>query len=160
MSGTSEHEINDFVAIDIPVTDAVQAFQERVDAVRIATIVVESWRREAEVVEAVGLCHAMTSTNTVVANLNLATYRPDGMVVPAQWGGGPPPFPQFEGELEIVSFGSRRTHLHLRGRSDLGPPASTAIERSLTDRPVIAHVRQILTTLGLQLCDPNRSGPP
>lgn len=149
--------IHDFVRIDLPFDAVVAAFAHSVGPDLLCDIVNRAWTEEvAEVGRRDALrIEPLTHDHGVCAWLGPYRSRLDTVIVPISWRSESGPWmPPLDADLEIVGFGSDRTHLHVLGRSSLPPSAVPFTERaSLNHRLAVALVRHVLCDLVEHLVD-------
>lgn len=142
--------IHDFVRVDLPFDAVVGAFAHFVTPDLIRRLVIDAWIEESsEVVNAVAGAVEEGGRHQVEVILGGRRGRRDAVILPIAWtttGGAW--IPPLEADLEIVEFGSNRTHLHVLGLSQMRPETLQFSDRaSLEHRLAIAVVRHFLFSL-------------
>ncbi|MCP3991222.1 MAG: hypothetical protein GY724_19260 [Actinomycetia bacterium] len=147
--------VHDFVRVDLPFDAVVGAFTHFVTSDMMRQLVSDAWDDEsAELTEV--LPEIAKGGNTggqphsdVVVTLGHRRARRDALILSLSWTALSDRWvPPLEADLEIVSFGPARTHLHVLGQSQLRPQTPLFTERaSLEHRLTVAVVRHFLRLL-------------
>lgn len=114
---------------------------------RIADLICAAWREDAEMVRNAGVLAALPAEpGGVDVHIGVPRFRADAVVLPLRWAPRPPGWlPLLDADLEIASFGDRRTHVHLLGRYELPLGVSRlSSDASVVQRMTVALVRQVL----------------
>jgi hypothetical protein len=102
--------VQDFVRIDRPLNDVIEAFEQLV-VPRLGTLVHDSWSAESG---------ARTNGTAAPASISVGPrrIRSDGVVYAISWpGDGELELPEFDADLELASLTPTCTHLELTGQS-------------------------------------------
>lgn len=142
--------IHDFVRVNLPFDAVVGAFAHFVTPDLIGRLVIEAWIDESsEIVNAIAGTVEPSGRHQVEVTLGGGRGRRDAVILPIAWTAtGGRWIPPLEADLEIVEFGSNRTHLHVLGLSQMRPETLQFSDRaSLEHRLAIAVVRHFLFSL-------------
>lgn len=148
--------IHDFVRVDLPFDAVVGAFRYFVSGELIGRLVADAWLREmAEVGRVLGSEGRGEPEPPVAAVLGPHRPREGALVIPISWRPAAERWvPSLQADLELVSFGPHRTHLHVLGLSDLPPGTTPCTDRaSLDHRLAVALVRHVLSELAEMIVD-------
>ncbi|MEM7337282.1 MAG: hypothetical protein AAF467_01475 [Actinomycetota bacterium] len=147
--------IHDFVRVDLPFDAVVAAFAHSVGPDLLSALVDRAWTEEvAEITRRDALrIEPLSHDHAIDAWIGPYRSRLDTVIVPISWRSSRDTWmPPLDADLEIVGFGTDRTHLHVLGRSSLPPCAVPFTERaSLNHRLAVALVRHVLCDLATQL---------
>ncbi|MDH3681024.1 MAG: hypothetical protein OEV40_13880 [Acidimicrobiia bacterium] len=142
--------IHDFVRVDLPFDAVVGAFRYFVSGELIGRLVADAWLREtAEAGRVLGAEDQHGPEPPVDATLGPHRPREGALVIPIAWRPAAERWvPSLQADLELVSFGPHRTHLHVLGLSQLPPWTTPCTDRaSLDHRLTVALVRHVLSEL-------------
>lgn len=142
--------VHDFVGIDLPFGAVVGAFAHYVSPDLLGRLVLDAWAQElAEMGRAVAFGRDDHTDATLAVAVGTPRARRDALVVPVRWRADSEHWvPPVEADLEIVAFGTARSHLHILGVSEL--PAGVAPcsdQASLEHRLTVALVRHVIFSL-------------
>ena len=154
--------VHDFVHVDRPLADIVGRFGPLADP-WLGALVVAAWAdiREEWAAAGVDPTELIVSSGLRVS-LGMPRFRDDGLIIPITWPPGERRFvPGIEADLELASFGPRRTHVQLLGRYRFPPGIDRwSREGSVAHRITVAGVRRFLQLLAGQLENPGSGGSP
>jgi hypothetical protein len=142
--------VHDFIRVDLPFDAVVGAFTHFVTSDLVCHLVADAWAdQSAELDDVLPDLAEDRQLTRVVVSFGDRRARRGALILPIAWdtmsGQWIPPL---EADLEIVSFGPERTHLHVLGQSQLRPRTPLFTERaSLEHRLAVAVVRQFLRLL-------------
>ncbi len=149
--------VHDFVPVDLPYGTVVGAFATHVSPDLVANLAIEAWRVQAGAVgETLGVIDLETTASTSVAvTLGPHRTRRAALVVPISWQRTSVPWmPPLEADIEVVAYGTDRTHLHLLGRSELSPWTWPSTDQaSLEHRLAVAMIRHLLVRLAESIAE-------
>lgn len=117
---------------------------------RLAAMICAAWHEDADLVRRAGVLTSLPAeAGGVDVHLGVPRFRSDAVVLPLRWSPRPPGWlPDLDADLEITSFGDRRTHVHLLGRYELPVGISRlSSDASVVQRMTVALVRQVLAGL-------------
>ncbi len=142
--------VHDFVRVDLPFDAVVGAFTHFVTSDMMRQLVSDAWDDEsAELSEVLPEMAERQSHSSVAVTMGSRRARRDALILPLSWAPLSDQWvPPLDADLEIVSFGPTRTHLHVLGQSQLQPQTPLFTERaSLEHRLAVAVVRHFLRLL-------------
>jgi hypothetical protein len=142
--------VHDFVAVGRPMDEVLERVGSELQPERLAVLICRAWHEDADLVRKTGVLASLPAEpGDVDVHVGVPRFRSDAVVLPLRWSPRPPGWlPNLDADLEIASFGDRRTHVHLLGRYEL-PTGITRMssDASLVQRMTVALVRQVLAGL-------------
>ena len=146
---TSGLFVHDFVRVELPYDAVIGAFAYFVSPELIGEIVADAWRCETSEAGRVLAIAESGTQPSVEVRLGPRRSRRGALVIPISWQAGSTAWvPSLQADLEVVSFGPDRTHLHILGLSWLPPESVPGSDRaSLDHRLTVALVRHVLVSL-------------